>query len=82
MQAKDIPEEPIMRFIEARHPRWCNWFEGHEDSILQAMPPGTPPKVGLAKMRAMIRKGMIEGCGCGCRGDFRLPKREGVTPCQ
>lgn len=28
-----------------------------------------------AKMSAMIRKGLVEGCACGCRGDFQLPTR-------
>jgi hypothetical protein len=31
-----------------------------------------PPKVVLAKVRSMQRRGLIHGCSCGCRGDYFL----------
>lgn len=31
-----------------------------------------PEKVVLAKLRKLLRRGLIEGCGCGCRGDYYL----------
>ncbi|ALY08732.1 hypothetical protein FDH65_gp47 [Arthrobacter phage Circum] len=31
-----------------------------------------PPKVINAKLNRLIRKGLIDGCTCGCRGDFEL----------
>lgn len=34
-----------------------------------------PEKVVLAKARSLIRRGVIGGCGCGCRGDFVLCNR-------
>ena len=76
MQAKDIPERPILQFLQAR-----NWehpmrpgciFVGFDNSVFNAMPEGTPEKVGRAKMNALIRKGLVDGCTCGCRGDFEL----------
>ena len=34
-----------------------------------------PHKLVTAKARALIRRGLIDGCPCGCRGDFEvLPK--------
>ena len=78
MQAKDIPEQPIIEFLEqlAKRPDGRHWgccWKGFDNSVLNAMPEGTPEKVGWAKMRAMIRKGLVYGCSCGgCRGDFRL----------
>lgn len=37
--------------------------------------PNMPPKVVLAKARKLIRRGLLDGCDCGCRGDFtRLPQ--------
>jgi len=30
------------------------------------------PKLVLSKLRSMIRRGVIGGCGCGCRGDFEI----------
>lgn len=75
MKASDIPERPILEFL-AKSKHWCNWFptklgvEPNPNSIFHAMPEGTPPKVGLAKMKAMIKKKLVDGCACGCRGDF------------
>lgn len=75
MQAKNIPEAPVLQFL-AGLPRntpatWygkASWTP--ENSVILAMPAGTPEKVALAKMRALIKRGLVEGCGCGCRGDF------------
>ena len=76
MRCKDIPEEPVLRFLHEQG-GWCTWFgpidgELPANSVLRAMPHGTPAKLALAKMRQMIRNGLVDGCGCGCRGDFEL----------
>lgn len=68
MQAKDIPEKPILAFLASRDRSATHW-QGYENSIPAN---GFPEKVLLAKLRAMIRKGLIDGCACGCRGDFRI----------
>lgn len=34
--------------------------------------PGVPHKVVQAKLRALLRRKLLTGCGCGCRGDFEL----------
>jgi hypothetical protein len=34
--------------------------------------PDFPEKVVLAKLRAFIHCGLIDGCACGCRGDFEM----------
>lgn len=89
MQAKDIPEQPILEYLARiasgeffyrqdiglgrQAYRSATWFAGFENSVQNAMPAGTPPKVALAKMRAMVRKKLVIGCACGCRGDFQLP---------
>jgi hypothetical protein len=31
---------------------------------------GLPAKVLLAKLRKLVRRGLVEGCVCGCRGSF------------
>lgn len=33
---------------------------------------GAPEKVVLAKARRLIRRGLMDGCVCGCRGDFMV----------
>jgi hypothetical protein len=46
---------------------WANRFD-----ITKAL--GNPPeKVVLAKLRRLVKRGVITGCACGCRGDFELP---------
>lgn len=72
MQAKDIPEQPVLDFIKSLNGRWATWFPGFDNSVQNAMPAGTPEKVVLAKMRSLIKRGKIYGCPCGCRGDYRL----------
>lgn len=39
---------------------------------LECLMPMFPPEVILAKARAMLKRGLLTGCGCGCRGDFEL----------
>nr|WP_046285030.1 hypothetical protein [Mycobacterium sp. UM_NZ2] len=34
--------------------------------------PGVPWKVVLAKFRRVNKRGLVDGCDCGCRGDFEL----------
>ena len=76
MQCKDIPDRAIIAFIESLDGRWGTWFdygeEPPENSVVRAMPPGTPPKLVRAKMAGLIRRGLISGCACGCRGDFEI----------
>lgn len=52
---------------------WGNWyFENSPHSVKLAMPENLPDKLVVAKMRNLIKKGLIDGCGCGCRGDYVL----------
>jgi hypothetical protein len=34
--------------------------------------PVVPLKVVLAKARKLIRRGLLTGCACGCRGEFEV----------
>lgn len=72
MQCKDIPEIPILQFLADRPGVWCNWYFGNNNDVTNAMPAGTPGKVKIAKMRRLIERGLVDGCPCGCRGDFQL----------
>lgn len=77
MQCKDIPEQPILKFLHSLNGRWACWYSSDdgtpfENSVANAFPPGTPAKLIVAKMGMMIRKGVVDGCSCGCRGDYRL----------
>lgn len=81
MQCKDIPDAPILRFLTGPFDGWpasgwATWFWTDDyrppNSVLHAMPDGVPEKLGLAKMKQLIRRGLVNGCGCGCRGDFEI----------
>lgn len=73
MQCKDIPDVPVLQFLTKLGDRWANWFGPEFDnSVTHAMPAGTPEKLALGKMRMLMKRGLVDGCGCGCRGDFEL----------
>jgi len=71
MQAKDIPDTDVLNAVRAvgdarGGARWCfTW-----DLVLYF--PSVPWKVVQAKCKALIRRKLMKGCGCGCRGDFEL----------
>lgn len=77
MQCKDIPDRPVLKFVrEAEQAGWlATWFDYEPrpaNTVLHAMPDGVPAKLALAKMRQLIRRRLVYGCGCGCRGDFKI----------
>ncbi len=73
-QCKDIPDRPILEFL-AKLPQPANWGwpdETNPDSVRHAMPADIDDRLVVAKMRMLIRRGLVHGCGCGCRGDFEI----------
>lgn len=82
MQCKDIPDAPVLRFLANLPPwpdgqprAWGNWYFGDDADVSAAMPAGIPEKLVLAKMRQMIRRRVVDGCTCGCRGDFEITEK-------
>ena len=75
MKCKDIPDRPILEFLASQQGKWCNWYSRDVDSVRQVMPADIPGKLVLAKMRMMIRRGVVKGCDCGCRGDFEITEK-------
>lgn len=80
MQTKDIPTAEILFFLTMRAGETCTHFgtdatsDGTmpENSVARAMPPGTAPKLVLSKMKKLVKQNLVNGCGCGCRGDFMI----------
>lgn len=74
MQAKDVPELPVLHFLSQASGWATHWkFEGLTmPSVADAMPDCTPEKVRLAKMKALLKRGLVCGCPCGCRGDWEI----------
>lgn len=67
-QAKDIPDKAFLDVvddIEKREHRW-SFNSDLEDRL------GFPNALIRAKARALIRRKMITGCPCGCRGDYEI----------
>lgn len=81
MQAKDIPDDLFIQAVAecsvaqaaewSFDTAWCNRFDV-EKWLSEHLGFEVPWKVVVAKARAMIRKGRMDGCTCGCRGDFDL----------
>jgi len=74
-QCKDIPDVPVLEFLLRHKGVWCNWYFGDSRDVHAAMPAGTPEKLVLGKMRMLIRRGLVTGCNCGCRGDFEITSK-------
>ena len=78
MRCRDIPEEPILRKLLAHAGGiGIGWhdLEPREDycpTVRDAMPPDLPDNLVLAKMHKLVRRGLVDGCCCGCRGDFKI----------
>lgn len=72
MQCKNIPTKPILEFLLKHKGSWCNWFKENEKDVSQVMPKDVPEKLILAKLKQLIKNGLISGCCCGCRGDFEI----------
>lgn len=51
-----------------RFPHWVFTWN------LECLMPIFPSEVILAKASALMRRGLLTGCDCGCRGDFELTR--------
>lgn len=78
----DITDEAFLRAIEkaaslrghqsAVVTDVANVLDGHEDRVGKIFDADTPDKIIRSKMRRVHRRGLAEGCVCGCAGDFTL----------
>lgn len=73
-QCKDIPDLPVVQFITLMDGAWGTWCWSDKrdmtNSVAPLFPADIPDKLLLAKMGSLIRRGLIDGCPCGCRGDY------------
>lgn len=80
MKAADIPDEVFAQAVREHRrgdPGWAQCWDVYP-AISKALGADVPAKVCQAKARKLIARGVIDGCACGCRGDFRIPAE--VTP--
>lgn len=73
MKCSDIDPVPVLEFLKRQGTKWSTHGNGYGMPTVQdAMPPGTPVKIQIAKMAKLIKKGFVSGCSCGCRGDYTI----------
>lgn len=68
VQAKHVDERALLRAILESN-------EAHPGSLgmtTREVPKLAPEKVMRAKLKSLRHRGLIDGCVCGCRGDFRI----------
>jgi hypothetical protein len=69
MKAADIPDEELLfavAHIQAVGQMWANFTE------LSLVLVGYPQKVVVAKAARLMKRGLLTGCTCGCRGDLEV----------
>lgn len=71
IKAADITDEMFKDAIDAVKRGEVGWAPASD--VARYL--GFPLKVVLAKARRLIKRGVIGGCACGCRGDFHYPKQ-------
>lgn len=49
---------------------WANWMD-----ISNYLYPEVPHKIVQAKLSRLIQRGLIDGCPCGCRGDYEMTEK-------
>jgi hypothetical protein len=67
-QAKDISDQAALEAIKATRQDWGKSMLGDVEKKLSSF----PSKVVKAKLSSMIRRGIIDGCDCGCSGNFEI----------
>ena len=65
MQAKDISTDEFLSAMYDTRNRWGSSMLWDVTAVL-----GMPEPVVRAKARRLIKADTIDGCACGCRGDF------------
>lgn len=76
MQCKDIDDYQILKYLKTHAPPGSfgitHWLIKEKKSVAYAMPLNINDKLRVAKMNMLLRRGLVEGCGCGCRGDWSI----------
>jgi hypothetical protein len=66
LQCKDIPDENFLNAIRKVREGINGWASMWR--VSEAL--GIDDKLCCAKARSLIKRGLADGCPCGCRGDF------------
>jgi hypothetical protein len=74
MQCKDIPDAAFLDAVKVngRAAGWRTRWEVQRD--LESVIGWLPERLFLAKARTLIRRMLVLGCPCGCRGEYEIPE--------
>lgn len=77
IQCKDVSTLALLEFIKSVNDwnpsRAATWLDIPVDNTVRRVVLSVVPDCVLRKkLDNMARKGLIDGCGCRCRGDFRI----------
>jgi len=68
MKCSDISDKEVLETLNLTQGTWAS----HSWGLLGDYFKQFPPKLALAKMRQLYKRGFTGGCGCGCRGDWEI----------
>lgn len=78
LEAFRIEEEPILRFlldVVRKGGAWATHLPRDEFNIQKAVPDWVSDRLFEVKALDMARRGLIDCCLCGCRGDYQITTR-------
>jgi len=78
MNFKIKDEEVLLLFLKHKYSKFSFFKDGFsfwEKGVITEYPTTHPYKVMLAKLKKLCKRGLIKGCGCGCRGDWYLTEK-------
>lgn len=66
MQTKDIDKSVVLNYLKVKGEKWTLMSE------IESLYVGVPKKLIGSTMKSLVKRGLVDGCCCGCRGDFVL----------
>jgi len=86
--ALKIPDLPILQFLAQQKDedgcyKWSTHGSSQHMPTVQTAMPDVPKQAQFIKMCLLVQKGFVDGCACGCRGDWTLSAAgENQIPCK
>lgn len=71
MKAADINDIDVLGAVKTLTDEGGMWTN---TSAVAREFPDAPFKVVAAKLRRLLKRGLLTGCDCGCRGDWELTR--------
>lgn len=89
IQTKDIPDDSLVELIKSLSGAPVAYVTN--DNTIEIITSkgvmltdicnlwsSVPPKIILSKLNTLIKRGLIDGCTCGCRGDFEVVEKSKI----